>query len=136
MNSPVEFAERKPLPEGRRSNIDALAQLEEATGIATGTLQQEIPELSRTDLSFGLRWASEGYNDSEIGRANAEAVKDFLLVSIPELNVAGDTKNDMEGINRSYHINVSTSEIKGSPDYYGAEEDLSEKHATHTEETG
>ena len=124
-----QLSGKQPLPEGRRSNEEALAQLEEATGIAGGTLKQAIPELSRGDLAFGLRWASQGYDDSPVGRANAEAVRDFLLVHIPKLNVAGDASNDMKGINRSYQINVATSEINGFPEFNGAEEALLEIHS-------
>jgi hypothetical protein len=121
---PTENLNRETFPEERISNTDALAQLETATGIARATLLDKIPELKRGDLAFGVRWASKGFDDSEIGRHNSEAVRDYVLLSIPELNVAGDKKNDVSGINRSYYINTETFDIVGAQGFYEAEETL------------
>lgn len=118
-------------PGERLNAADALVQLEAATGLDANTLSLRIPELTRTDLSFGLDWASDGFDeDHEVGQFNADAVKGFVVLRIPVLNAAGNRECDVTGINRSYHINVTNGEIRGFSDYYEADKDLSESYST------
>jgi len=117
MGTPNENPERMSLPAGRISNTDALAALETAIGIARATLLEKIPELGMTNLAFGLQWASDGFSDSEVGRHNASLLKGYALVKIPILNVEGDQRNDMKGINRFHAIDVDTFEIQSKADF-------------------
>lgn len=122
---------RVTLPKGRISNAVALDSLELLTGLSKADLLARIPELNDENLAFGLMWASDPYRkDHPVGIFNANAVRDFLVVHVPMMNVAGDTKNDLTGRNASYHVNVATREVKGFSDFYAAQDDLSETHAT------
>jgi hypothetical protein len=118
-------------PKGRISAVEALRHLENATGLSSAFLLEKIPELKRAELSFGLHWPSDNFHmDSEVGRFNSDAVRDFIEVHVPVLDVEGKRENNLSDVNRSYHINVQTSEIHGFPGFYDAGEDLGDKYAT------
>jgi len=130
MNQPSENPDRHQFPDARLCNTDALHNLMQATSLSESYLLQQIPELKMDHLAFGLHWPSDYYDDSEIGRFNADAVRDFVVIHVPVLNVAGDVQNNLSQVNASYHIYLQTSKIQGFNGFYDAEEDLGEKYAT------
>lgn len=120
------------LPKGRISNEDALSYITQATGWDDEQTKQNIPELDRAELAFGLHDAASRYNDSEVGRYNAKVCAGWLVVHIPELNVAGDEHNDVSGINRSYAINLEDGQCIAGAGFYDAEETMHQQVGTKT----
>jgi len=120
MDKAPETLERKTFTDGRLTNEQAIRELEDATGIAVADLTRQIPELAMQNLDFRIRWASEGWENNEVGRTNSQSVADYIIINLPTPNSAGGKSNDASKINGAYHINVSTGEIVGFQDYYAA----------------
>ena len=121
---------RAPFPKTRLSNTDALTQLELATDFTAAELRGLIPELQNEELAFIARWLADNFDNSDVGRANAEALRDYIGITIPAFNVAGDRRNDVSAINRSYWINTATRQVAGFREYEGAKRDLHDRVAT------
>jgi len=124
------LTDRFEFTKGRVNNTTILPELVTVTGLGEDDLRRAIPELSRGDLAFIGRWADEVYGDSEVGRLNANAVRDFVVLHIPKLNVAGTATCDLTGINLSYAIDTANGVVTGAEAFDGAEDYLEEHFAT------
>lgn len=117
--------------QGRVDAETALRELESASGIGRDELLARISELNRSDLAFGMHWAADAYGDGIVGRWNAMKARDWVVLHVPAMNVAGDAHPSLEGVNRSYAIDTQVQTvISGGADFYGAENYLSEHVAT------
>lgn len=126
-------SERQPFTRERIANVTALHELERATGFSKAYLEEKIPELRNDALAFRIEWASDQYGETDVGRSNAAAVRDFVVVEISTgtfCEKSPTLTTDVCSVPRSYHINSASAEIKAFAGHYDATDDLLIRYAT------